>query len=311
MDIFFVISGFIMMYTSESRFCRRGAATDFIIRRLIRIVPLYWLCTLVILALMLTGIFYKHKAISVAIVINSLFFMPTYGRILSVGWTLQYEMYFYVLFACCIRFASARSTTIILPLILLGMMGLSAFFQDGPLRLFFADPIALEFVYGLWLGYAFSRGSLPKMSSYTLIFLGLAGLAAASVAMPSNGTAGLSIGVRYVAWGVPAALLVFAALNLRTSTGAAGRALDFIGGASYSIYLTHAISIAVYAKTIKNEAIAQILPPALWIALATAASMAIGMLSYKLIEQPISQKLNRLWQNWTLKAAAHGTAKPA
>ncbi|MBA4334995.1 MAG: hypothetical protein C0420_08825, partial [Methylobacterium sp.] len=44
-DIFFVVSGFIMVHASASLFDRPGAPALFLKRRLVRIVPLYWAAT--------------------------------------------------------------------------------------------------------------------------------------------------------------------------------------------------------------------------------------------------------------------------
>jgi exopolysaccharide production protein ExoZ len=90
-DLFFVISGFIMVYTSERLFGQTGAPQRFLARRIIRIVPLYWTLT-AFAALVLFG-FGPNT-------LGSYLFIPTHrGPILTVGWTLNYEMMFYSLFA--------------------------------------------------------------------------------------------------------------------------------------------------------------------------------------------------------------------
>ena len=100
-DLFFVISGFIMVYSSEDLFGARGAWRTFLTRRLVRIVPLYWLTTAITIPLMSLTVdwqsllgsyfFIPYRAPSNAIV-------PLHG----VGWTLNLEMFFYVIFAAAI-----------------------------------------------------------------------------------------------------------------------------------------------------------------------------------------------------------------
>ena len=306
-DLFFVISGFIMLYTSEHRFGRSGAAADFAVRRIIRIVPLYWLCTLAIVAFALTGIFYKNKIITADYIVSSLFFMPTDGLILGVGWTLQYEMYFYLIFTLCLLFGTARLTIFALPLVLSAMIGLSQLLPASPAQRFFASPLALEFAFGLWLAYGFSRGRLPKLGPVTAAVLGVTIIAMSSMLVPSHDTAGLSGSMRFLLWGVPASMLVYASLFIAKIEGPVGRMLYLIGNASYSIYLTHDIVMTCYAKLIKTESVSRLLPAAIWMALAAGAAIAVGLLSYKLIEHPVNEWLKRRWKARGQKPAAYQT----
>jgi exopolysaccharide production protein ExoZ len=97
-DIFFVISGFIMYYTNRHRFGRKDAPVDFLGRRIIRIVPLYWLCTIAVVLLQIGGL-YAHKKITGTTLGLSLLFLPNANIVHGVGWTLNYEMYFYAILA--------------------------------------------------------------------------------------------------------------------------------------------------------------------------------------------------------------------
>src|SRR5215467_2504234 len=103
-DLFFVISGFVMVYSSESLFGRPNAPATFLLRRIVRIVPLYWLMTSVMLAYVLARGFGPSDA-SPQLALASYFFIP-YRRpsgamdpLYGIGWTLNYEMFFYVVFA--------------------------------------------------------------------------------------------------------------------------------------------------------------------------------------------------------------------
>jgi exopolysaccharide production protein ExoZ len=284
-----------MLYTSMGRFGSWKAAPDFLLRRLIRIVPLYWICTLAVIALALSGLFYKSLIVTGPGVAASLLFLPTEPPILGVAWTLQYEMYFYLVFAACLAFLTIRSTIVVLPLVLCGVLALSTALPDGRVRAFFGDPIALEFCLGLWLAYAFAQGRLPKIHPALAAALGVAGLMASALIFPSAGTERLASSVRYFAWGLPALLIVFAALSVRSMPGLGGRALLFLGNASYSIYLTHAIVMTSYARLIKTPAIAALLPPVLWMILAVAAATVVGALTHVLVEQPLHEGLKRRW----------------
>ena len=116
--MFFVISGFIMVYVSRN-FSGPGGAADFAIRRVIRVVPLYWLFTGVFVALLLfwPSIFSTLK-LSARHTAESFLFIPTvnnvgdYYPVLGVGWTLNYEMYFYAIFAVLLLVPISRSVMI-------------------------------------------------------------------------------------------------------------------------------------------------------------------------------------------------------
>ncbi len=115
-DLFFVISGFVMVYASDELFGRRDAPALFMARRLIRIVPLYWAATtLFLLVALIARSAVSEGAGSIANVVMSYVFLPTrrpdgsIQPIYSLGWTLNYEMLFYVVFAACIWQARRRA----------------------------------------------------------------------------------------------------------------------------------------------------------------------------------------------------------
>ena len=128
-DLFFVISGFIMVYTSERLFGQRDGPGRFLTRRLIRIVPMYWaLTTLVVVA------WYGVKLpdhTTWTNVVGSYLFIPTLkpgggtAPVLGVGWTLNYEMLFYFLFAITIMF-QRRMAVIVLSALLFGIVNIPA-----------------------------------------------------------------------------------------------------------------------------------------------------------------------------------------
>src|ERR1700748_1111292 len=102
-DIFFAISGFIMVYTTSAK---RTSAGTFLLNRLKRIAPLYYLVTLIVfaLALVLRSLF-ESASTDLVPLLKSLAFLPfekTPGHIYPVyylGWTLNYEIFFYAIFA--------------------------------------------------------------------------------------------------------------------------------------------------------------------------------------------------------------------
>jgi len=152
--IFFVISGFIMVHICWDDFGRRGAAPNFLLRRIIRIVPLYWLATIAAL------IFHKVSATYGAHagwseLVRSFLFIPyrdedgVWAPILRQGWTLNYEMMFYAIFAAALAFRRQ----IALPAIggALGIFTLVGLFMSTGILANLSSPIILWFVLGVGL----------------------------------------------------------------------------------------------------------------------------------------------------------------
>lgn len=235
-DLFFVISGFVMVYSSRNRFGAPGASRDFLGRRIARIVPLYWAATTMFIAVALaTPIRLDAPIPSWAAVLASYLFLPfpqadgTLLPVLRVGWTLNYEMFFYVLFACTIalpiRPALLALAGILTALTLLHASG--AF--SNPQVLFWSDPIVLEFVMGMSLGWLAVRGvRFPR----ALRWVGALALVVLAVNPALHGFP------RTVAFGLPAVGLVAAALAPVRRTPAL-MVLSRLGAASYAIYVLH------------------------------------------------------------------------
>jgi exopolysaccharide production protein ExoZ len=133
-DLFFVISGFVMVYSSETLFGRDRAATIFLVRRVARIVPLYWLMSALMIAYVAARGFAASDASPTQAVLSFLFIpyprpsgemSPVYG----VGWTLNYEMFFYAVLALCL--AARRAITVARVAIALAVLALAGWLLPG------------------------------------------------------------------------------------------------------------------------------------------------------------------------------------
>jgi exopolysaccharide production protein ExoZ len=237
-DIFFVISGFIMSYTT-ARPDQRSPAS-FVFKRLARIIPLYWVMTLAVFGLGLAAPALFHLgAASPSQLLRSLFFIP-YARadgmtepVLFLGWTLNYEMFFYLVLTPFLLLPRTRA--VVGSALALGMLvALGQVFSFGLIQLrFWADPIILEFVAGMGLALAVAAGlSLPGWLRLTLV-------AVACVALHAQ--AGGPLTWRVVSFGIPGALLVAAAVSGKRPerNEPAMRSLTRLGDASYAMYLFH------------------------------------------------------------------------
>jgi exopolysaccharide production protein ExoZ len=290
-DLFFVISGFIMVYASRHLFAREGASLEFILRRAARIIPTYWLVTSFLIFLARKQILaspddaWQHIAASYLFIPHP---RPSDGLMLPVlplGWTLNYEMFFYAVFAAALvlpRVAAISAVSVLL--LLLAVAG--AFLRlPEPLH-FWTDSIILEFVFGMLLAEAYIRGfRLPRVAAVLAIAAGIAGAMLYDPAVPS------SVVPRGIGWGVPAAA-VFAGVVLSASWGIGSSALlHGLGAASYSLYLTHGVVFIFMGSYFRRLNLPAYSPPLLTAALWLAASILVASLVYVAFERPVTRLL--------------------
>ncbi|WP_246179584.1 acyltransferase family protein [Microvirga thermotolerans] len=297
-DVFFVISGFIMVYASRPLFGEAGARGVFLARRLVRIVPLYWAVTTLYLAVSLAAPALLNSApLQPWQVLASYLFVPferpdgTVQPLYSLGWTLNYEMFFYLLFAAVI----VRPKRIALSLLVAGLAVLVLAGRLLPLPqplAFWTDPILLEFAFGLGLGWLHAKGvTLGRGVRWALALAAVALLAANLIDLRSD----LSE-MRPLAWGLPAALLVAAAALSRTERepSALTRFAVTAGDASYAIYLVHPFAIRGMGVVLARTGADAALGPWGFVALSLAVTLLAGILVHRLFERPLTDAL-RAW----------------
>ena len=308
-DLFFVISGFIMYYTNRGNFGKAGAPAEFFARRVIRIVPLYWVCTLFIVATTAVGL-YASKTITALSLFLSLFFLPNANITLGVGWTLNYEMYFYAVFSFWLLFGTARSgiSGVLASIPLMTLVGWSL--PPSAARSFLGNPIAIEFCFGFAVGVAFARGWISPRIGWASLLVGAAGMVLGTWFGPPDGTAGLAPEGRFLFWGLPAAVLLMSAFAVSDVSSRVGKGLLALGDASYSIYLTHAFVMTAYARALKFQSVSSA-PRLLLVLVPILASVAVGLATYRLVERPMSGFFKQWWKRGPVPRTAVNGARPS
>ena len=293
-DIFFVISGFIMYTIASADFGRPGGAREFLVRRLLRIVPPYWLfTTAMVVAALAFSSHVAHAQLSPLHVLASYFFVPVanaYGKlfpVLILGWTINFEMLFYAVFALGLLLPRRVGLGVIGGVIaLLGLAGL-VFVPPGPFA-FWCNPIVFEFLMGIGLAWARQRGvTWPPAVAVAAV---LAGVALMVLAMRTGFADRLWL-ARPLWMGVPAALFCAAAAFVRekAAPGPLLRAAMFGGDASFAIYLSHPFTLTAVAALWRFTGIVQ---PAAYLAVAAAASIAVAAVLHVVLERPLVKRLN-------------------
>jgi exopolysaccharide production protein ExoZ len=276
-DIFFVISGFIMYVAATNE-----KPYEFIKKRIIRVVPLYWFATLLLL-LILT----KFKPFTIPSneflhLIQSFFFIPHYSPgshekiypYLIAGWTLNYEMFFYAIFGVGLAF---KRTALICSLVIIGLVIIGNLFNfDNAIMKAYTSSILMEFLGGLWIGYFYRKRIIPAQLSI-LMLVGFTFLFSIPFIQTDYVMAMRIISSIFVILG--AAAFIHAPVD--------SRLLALLGDASYSIYLTHSVlSIRIAHKVWSSAPVTVILQFIVWLCLTLIISIIIGVLVYWLVEKP-------------------------
>ena len=277
--LFFIVSGFILWWITAGR---RNDPRQFMLRRLARLVPLYWLVTSIMFVASVLGLT-SHHPDGVAHYLASMLFIPhrnSLGQIfplLMPGWTLVYEMFFCIVFALLLMAPEARRfwalTAVLGGLALCGLV----FRPTSAILTIYTNQILLEFLAGVWLAHFWPRIRLSGVAAWSCLALGL-GL---SVILEPFRVSDYSALVA----GVPALLVVAGALGLEPVAGKAIGWLRYVGDGSYSIYLWH-IPVLVICESLAGRA--HITSAPLLIVLETMAGVAVGLALYAVLERPLT-----------------------
>jgi len=292
-DLFFVISGFIMVYVSEVLFGRPNAPQQFFLRRCARIVPLYWAASGILLVYVLLR--YPDLAsanFSIGSIVASFAFFPypaPNGEVFpinGVGWTLNYEMFFYLIFSIALL-ASRRAAVLGVSIFFVAIVVAGALL--GPLSGslgFWTNPIIFDFLFGTCVALAFREGlRLPGWAALGAILGGVA----AGVAMAAIGNL-----PRWLALGLPSALVLGGLVlsHAPRSNALVWRGLGFLGDASYALYLLHGMAMALprrfFPSLVDPNA-----SPMLYAALLLLVAVAVAIAAYVLFERPVTRVLQK------------------
>jgi exopolysaccharide production protein ExoZ len=290
-DIFFVISGFIMLITTARSPIGPG---EFMVRRLLRVVPLYWLLTIAMVMLWLAapGLF-KTLVVSPLTLLQSLFLIPHFSQafptdifpLLVPGWTLNFEMFFYVLFAAALFLPRDIAPLMLCSfmVVLVGIGMLLGPFASAPL-VTYTSPLLLEFVAGVLIGQCWMRHpqGFSAVTGWVIFAFGWSLLA-------GNHLFG---GSHYITI-ASACLIVAGALN-SSFLAFKNQGLKVLGDATYAIYLSHIFSLGVmrflWTRWVGIDATH--LNAIAFATIALAGSLLVGVAIYFWMERPLGRFLN-------------------
>jgi exopolysaccharide production protein ExoZ len=307
-DLFFVISGFIMVYTSYSSFRQPRASISFIRRRAIRVVPIYWLYTTVVVFLLAFAPdlfsetrFDWHQVISSYLFLLSENTAGQVGTVMQTGWTLCFEVYFYLLFAILLnlprRYFLATSGAIFAVGTVLGTVAEPAAWMTVA-----TNPIVVEFYFGAVVAFLFLNGVvLPRLLAHAAIVLGIA-------IVVITRDVDLGTWTRTICWGLPSSALLLGAVSLERRGMKVPRAMVALGDSSYSLYLVHPFIVPAIGKLWLALQLSAHASPAILFLIAFGCSLAAGHGSYLAIEKPVTRWLLRTWKGPASKSPHPATS---
>lgn len=284
-DLFFVLSGFIILHVHgrdlghPERLRRYGG------RRLTRILPTYWVALAVTMAFPIIA---GRGLPPMPDLLESLTLLPVSGDpLLGIAWTLKHEMLFYGLFAILIVHRAAGIA--VLGLWLAAIAVALAYPGSLPLQATIASPYNLEFFFGMAAALAVSAGLVrrPRL----LLTIGLTAFLAAALAeslaiMNGHGfTARLGYGL--------ASMLIVAGVAARDQTGIGHvpSALARLGAASFSLYIFQYVFMAPTWQILRTTGLAAHLSASLLQLVLAASAVGGGLAAAAFIERPLIRLL--------------------
>jgi exopolysaccharide production protein ExoZ len=290
-DLFFVIGGFILVYTSSGR---RDTLGTFLYRRVMRIAPLYWVFTILMLAVLLVapGNLMTTK-FDPGHFLASLAFVPYPHPVLAIerpflfpGWVLNYFVFFYLLFGSLLALSVARRIVAI-GLVLCTLALLQSRFPGASHLLdFYGAPIVLDFVMGMIVAWLYLERRIPSGAIAIVFLAGLAVFAAGVLKHVSGGDD------RALYWGTADAAFLLVCVFIEKQWGWPNWGfLSSLGDASYSVFVSHLFTLALVTSIVRALGMFPTLGTIGVRILFVVAAWAVGMLIYVTIERPLTRRL--------------------
>jgi peptidoglycan/LPS O-acetylase OafA/YrhL len=294
-DVFFVISGFIMARIIDPD---SDSSSDFFFRRrVLRIVPPYWLFTfLLYFAAMAVPQYMQGTRADGTELLKSLFFLPfakTNGIIqplLFCGWSLNYEMFFYLALTVGMVLSKRHASWIGSGIVLVTMLACLPFASESIVAKFYSTTIVLEFLFGIFCYYLCRAVPTAMAVRLRIPAVAVSGLSVLALVLSE---AFLDV-PRVVILGIPALLLVTSA-NILSQSGWDSRQgfLVLIGDASYILYLVHPYSEYSITRVLGTRLHFLASDTVTGMPIAIAISIAIAILIHIYGERPTVRFLNR------------------
>jgi exopolysaccharide production protein ExoZ len=296
-DLFFVISGFIMVYITSNTQKKTPSAARFLLHRFIRIYPYYWIYFFIVMAVSTISPALVNASLGHRLAFTESFFLlPNAYPVILVAWSLSFEVYFYLVFAVLLRMQRAwMIAALSVWVLLLVTINLYITVKAVSFQGLLASPYTIEFIFGAFSAMPVMSGNLKKVP----VFLFVVAIAAVCIFFPFlffryYSKDNLIRLMHPLVFGLLFSVLLisFVCVEIRTRIKLP-RFLIALGDMSYSIYLSHLLILGFFGRIWAafflrpSSAIDNIL----MFLFISSAVIFFSWLAYRFIERPLYRQL--------------------
>jgi peptidoglycan/LPS O-acetylase OafA/YrhL len=300
-DLFFVISGFVMVMVTRGKFQNIHQSFRFIYHRVARIYPLYWVYTILMLIVFLIQPTWINNAQGNQMnIVDSFLLIPSHILpLVTVGWTLIHEIYFYLVFFIILLICPERFLTQVLILWTATICLVNLFFNSSNATIMLvSNPLTLEFIGGNMIAILYFKKDF-KINISILIFITLVSLLLSLLAFVySSEHPDKIISLdwwRLGMFAIPALLVIYCSVVMEKKAYILHAYLNKIGDASYSIYLSHIITLSAFGHIWGLFSIDSIWDNIIILPILFFMVIIFGFISYQLIEKPLLQLTRKIY----------------
>ena len=290
-DLFFVISGFVMVTVTRGKFQQPRQAVTFLYHRISRIYPLYWFYSLLVLAVFLLQPSFVNSSQSgqVNILASFLILPQKHLPLLMVGWTLVHEMYFYLVFFLLLFLPEkhlVKGIGLWTAIILFLQLYITP--DTSPALRLISHPLTIEFVGGCLLALFISRKKSTLSAPFFLLsarFIFAASIFSYILYWQTTGQVEPAGWWRILIMGIPAIIIIFCLVRAEQRNVVLPGPLCKIGDASYSIYLSHVLTLSLIGRIWAEFSSDSTVDNWLVLPFMLLSVVAVGTVSYSLVER--------------------------
>jgi len=287
-DLFFTISGFIMVYVTWSDERSLRNSTKFLFARATRIYPIYWLIAIFVF------IAWSKYPVLVNVdpqqtnFIKSFFLWPDNTLpMLKVAWTLIHEMYFYLIFAFILIFKKKWLMPLLSTWVVIVLVGnLAGLAKINPETALIFNPLGIEFFLGAlaaWIFLKFDNVNGSLIFKLSLV-VWLGSIMFIILYMPDEYA---GYWQRVFLYGLPSAFTIYGLASMDRSGMHLPTWSVRLGDISYSLYLSHVLTLSALGYIWSKITRTGLLDNALAVPVLLTATIIAAGLIWRFAEMPM------------------------